>query len=120
MTDQINDKLTSEQLIERFASLNNISKEEAEQLVGAESEEEILKKIEEYTLQRINQNMPQLNRAQRRALAKSNKGKKKKSNPVVAVSETAKKINYIDLIQRLRDLNEKRENEEYEDVNENN
>ena len=31
------------------------------------------------------------------------------------ISETAKKLNYIELIQNLRELNEKKENENYDE-----
>ena len=75
MSDNINDKLTSEQLIQKFASINNISEIEAKNLIGAETEEEILKNIEHYTLSRINEQMPKLNRQQRRALEKKKKNK---------------------------------------------
>ena len=54
---------------------------------------------------------PPLNRAQRRALMHK-KGKKGKKQ-IDLVSETAKKLNYIELIQKLRELNSKKENEEY-------
>ena len=53
---------------------------------------------------------PPLNRAQRRALMhkKGKKGRKQMD----LVSETAKKLDYIELIQKLRALNEKKEQEE--------
>lgn len=57
-----------------------------------------------------------LNRAQRRALMK--KGGKTGRQQLGAIQETTQKLNYIDLIQRLRELNEKRENEENETINE--
>lgn len=120
MSTEINEKLTSEQLIKKFASINNISEEEALALIGADTEEEIYKKIEEYTLQRINEQMPKLNRAQRRALAKKSKKKQHKPDVSKAISETTKKINYINLIQDLRELNKKKENENYEDAIEDN
>ena len=52
------------------------------------------------------------NRAERRALAK--KIGKKGREQFGTISETAKKLNYIDLIQKLRALNEKEENLENE------
>jgi len=60
--------------------------------------------------------MPKLNRAQRRALAK--KAGKKQLSPAAteAIAETTRKINYIDLIQKLQDLNEKREKENYDEI----
>ena len=59
-----------------------------------------------------------LNRAQRRKLAKKNgrKGSKK----VDTMTDTIKKLNYIDLIEKLRELNEKKEQENYADANEDN
>lgn len=114
MSEQINDKPTLTELIQRFAKVNNISIEEAEQLVGAETEEEVFKKIEKYTLKNIKEKMLPLNRAQRRALAKKQK-KKNKDYTAEAIADTTKKLNYIDLIQKLRDLNEKKENENYVD-----
>lgn len=51
-----------------------------------------------------------LNRKQRRALLK--KGGKKGRQQLDAVTETAKKLNYIDLIQKLQELNKKREEED--------
>lgn len=107
-------------LIGRFAEINGISREEATNLIDAETEEEILKKIENYTLQRINENIPKLNRAQRRALAKKAKKKQLSPEATEAIAETTKKINYINLIQQLKELNEKRENENYDNANENN
>ena len=59
-----------------------------------------------------------MNRAQRRALKKKVGAKKyaemvaESGDVVGAVSETAKKLNYIDLIQKLRKLNEQKETEE--------
>ena len=48
-----------------------------------------------------------LNRAQRRALAK--KAGKRGRAQLDAIGETAKKLDYIDLIQKLRELNKKKE-----------
>jgi len=50
------------------------------------------------------------NRAERRALAKK-LGKKGRAN-LGTISETAKKLNYIDLIQKLREMNKENENEQ--------
>ena len=52
------------------------------------------------------------NRAERRRLAKK-LGKKGRAN-IGTVSETAKKLSYINLIQDLRELNNKKENNENE------
>lgn len=56
--------------------------------------------------------VPKMNRAQRRALAK--KAGKKGRNELGTISETARKLNYISLIQELRKLNEEKENNENE------
>ena len=112
-------KLTRQELIERFAEIQQISVEEAEQQVGAPTEEEILKKISDKTIEKINSTRVPMNRAQRRALKKKVGAKKyaemiAEGNDVVgAVSETAKKLNYIDLIQKMRKLNAEKENEDY-------
>ena len=105
----MSEKLTVEELIKRFAEIQKISIEEAKEQIGADTMEETLKNIEDFTINKINGG-PKLNRAQRRALAK--KAGKKGKQTAEAVSDTAKKLNYIDLIQRLRELNEKREKEE--------
>ena len=109
-------KLTERELIERYASIQGISYEEAELQVGATTTEEILKKIENKTLEKINSTRVPMNRAQRRALKKK-VGNKKYAEMIAesgdisaAVSETAAKLNYIDLIQKLRKLNEEKEN----------
>ncbi len=123
MSDQVNDKPTLVDIIKRFSEVTGLSIEEAEQKIGAATEEQILKNIEEYTLKKINEKMPQLNRAQRRLLAKKQKKQKGLSKEAVeAIADTTKKINYIDLIQRLQKLNEKNkgENENYEDEDEGN
>lgn len=54
----------------------------------------------------------QLNRAQRRALAK--KAEKRGRAQLEAIGETAKKLDYIDLIQKLRKMNEEKEKENNE------
>jgi len=110
-------EITKEELIERYAKIQQISIEEAEEQVGAPTEEEILKKIQDKTIEKINSTRVPMNRAQRRALKKKVGAKKyaemvNESGDVVgAVSETAKKLNYIDLIQKLRKLNEEKEKE---------
>ena len=101
------------ELIKRFAEVQGIKYEEAEKLVGADTDEEIMNKITNFTVEKINGGVT-LNRAQRRALAKKNKGKKKKvqfGNPITEINETAAKLNYIDLIQKLRKLNEEKAKE---------
>lgn len=95
-----------QELIKIFAQVNNISEEEAkEQLSAAETPEQMLELIKNINLEKIYSQTPQLNRAQRRALAK----KKDRSgrNQLEIITETAKKMNYINLIQKLRELNQK-------------
>ena len=104
-------------LIKRFAEIQGIDYAEAEKLVGADTEEEIMKKITDFTVQKINGGV-KLNRAQRRALAKKNKGNKAQTaqkSQIDEINETAAKLNYIDLIQKLRVLNEKKAKEIEED-----
>lgn len=120
------ENLTVEELIERFAQVQNISKEEAKEQIGADTPEKVLKKIQDKTIEKINSTRIPMNRAQRRALKKKI-GAKKYAEMVAdsgdvagVISETAKKLNYIDLIQKLRKLNaekekEKEENGEYDD-----
>lgn len=110
-------KPTAHELIERYASIQGISYEEAELQIGAPTEEEILKKIQDKTIEKINSTRVPMNRAQRRALKKK-VGAKKYAEMIVetgdvsaAVSETAQKLNYIHLIEKLRELNTKKENE---------
>ena len=106
---------TRDGLIQRFAQVQQISTEEAEKMIGAETPQEILQNIKKFTQNKIKSSMGHMNRAQRRAAARK-KGKKGKQ-AVDAVTETAIKINYIDLIQKLRALNKKREEEENEGTN---
>lgn len=112
---EINQHPSCEELIERYAKIQNISIEQAREDVGAPTEEEILKKIQDKTIEKINSTRVPMNRAQRRALKKKIGAKKyaeivaEGSDVVGAVSETAKKLNYIDLIQKLRKLNEENE-----------
>ena len=66
-----------------------------------------------------------MNRAQRRALKKKVGSKKyaemvANGDVVETISETAKKLNYIDLIQKLRKLNEEKEKENGETTTKNN
>ena len=115
LDDAADIKITKEELIERFAEIQQISKEEAEEQVGAPTEEEVLKNIEQKTIDKINSTRVPMNRAQRRALKKKVGAKKyaemvnETGSVADAVSETAKKLNYIDLIQKLRKLNKEKE-----------
>jgi len=114
-TEEINEKLSVDELIERYAKIQNISIEQAKEEVGAPTEEEILKKIQDKTIEKINSTRVPMNRAQRRALKKKVGAKKyaemvAESGDVTGViSETAAKLNYIDLIQKLRKLNKEKE-----------
>jgi len=109
--------LTVDELIARFAEIQNITKEEAREQVGADTPEEVLKKIQDKTIEKINSTRVPMNRAQRRALRKKVGAKKYAEmiadggDVVGAVSETAAKLNYIDLIQKLRKLNEEKAKE---------
>ena len=111
-------KPTKAELAERYAKIQQISIEQAMEEIGAPTEEEMLKKIEQKTIEKINSTRVPMNRAQRRALKKKVGAKKyaemmaESGDVVGAVSETAKKLNYIDLIQKLRKLNEEKEKEE--------
>ena len=67
---------------------------------------ETLEAVEQMITSNIEKNStPKLNRAQRRNLAK--KAGKHGRAQLGTISETARKLNYIDLIQKLRQLNEK-------------
>ena len=117
-TTEITETPTKEDLIKRYADIQKITLEEANEQVGADTVEEVLKKIEEKTLEKIRSTQPPMNRAQRRALKKKLGAKKyaeltaQSGDAVGAVAETAKKLNYIDLIQKLRKLNEEKKNNE--------
>ena len=109
--------ITQNDLIKRFAEIQGMTYEDAAKEVGAETDEEIMKKITDFTVQKINGGV-KLNRAQRRALAKKNKGNKAKAaqkSQIDEINETAAKLNYIDLIQKLRKLNEEKAKEIEED-----
>jgi len=59
--------------------------------------------------------MPPMNRAQRRAWLK--KHKRRIKSTAETITDTAQKLNYIELIKKLRELNEKKEKEIKEDEN---
>lgn len=105
---------TKEELINKFAQVQQITIKEAQETIGAETPQEILQNIKKFTQNKIKSHM---NRAQRRAAARK-KGKKGKSKRggIADVAKAVTKINYIDLIQRLRELNKKREEEENENT----
>lgn len=117
------ENLTKEQLLKRFAEAQAVSEEEAANMVGGETAEDVLENIKKFTEQKIKEAMPPMNRAQRRAWMKKHKHDKKRIKPAAeTISETAEKLNYINLIQKLRELNEKKEKEieSYENADENN
>ena len=106
--------LTLEQIKERFAQINGISAEEAEQQLGsAKDADEALEIIKQFTLKKYREEHP-LNRKQRRALAKKSK------NKAESIQQAVEKIGYINLIEKFRALNEKREKEQKEETNQNN
>lgn len=105
MTEQI----TTNQLLERFAQIQGISIKDAKKLVGADTVEDILNNITQFTKAKIQAENRPMNRKQRRALAKK-LGKKGRSKAEI-IADTAEKLNYIDLIQKFRALNEKQEKE---------
>ena len=115
MEKTVDTKPTRQELIERYAAIQGISYEESELQVGAPTEEEILKKIQDKTIEKINSTRVPMNRAQRRALKKTVGAKKyaemvaDSGDVVTAISETAQKLNYVDLIQKLRKLNKEKE-----------
>lgn len=115
-TTEVNENLTVDELIKRYAEIHEISYEEAKLQVGAPTEEEILKNIQEKTLEKIRSFNPPMNRAQRRALKKKVGAKKyaeltaNNNDAVSVITETAKKLSYVDLIQKLRKLNEEKKN----------
>lgn len=106
----MSEEMTKKQLIKRFAEIQKLTFDEAEKLIGDETAEEVLNKIKEFTFNKITENAPHLNRKQRRALAKKT-GNKALAKNTDAIADTTKKLNYINLIQNLRELNEKREKE---------
>ena len=114
-TTEVNEKPTKEWLIKRYSEVMKISLEESEAQIGADTPEEILKNIEQKTLEHIRSKQVPMNRAQRRALKKKVGAKKyaemvaESGDIVSAVSETAAKLNQINLIQKLRKLNKEKE-----------
>ena len=89
-------------------------------VTGLTTDQDNIEKIVEETTSAIEDKTNQLqfhNRAQRRAFAKK-LGKSGRAK-MGTISETAKKLNYINLIEKLRELNKKKENENYEQATEN-
>ena len=88
-------------------------------VTGLTTDQDNIDAIVEETTSAIEDKTNQLqfhNRAQRRAFAKK-LGKSGRAK-MGTISETAKKLNYIDLIEKLRKLNEEKENENYEQATE--
>lgn len=115
---ETNVKPTIEDVIRKYSEVNQISIEEAESQVGADTIDRVLKNIQDKTLEKIRSQHPPMNRAQRRALKKK-VGSQKYAQMVVdqqdeigAVTQTAVKLNMINLIQKLRKLNEEKENKD--------
>ena len=89
-------------------------------VTGLTTDQDNIDTIVEETTSAIENKTEQLqfhNRAQRRAFAKK-LGKSGRAK-MGTISETAKKLTYINLIQKLRELNEEKENENYEQATEN-
>lgn len=88
-------------------------------VTGLTTDQDNIEEIVEETTSAIENkvNQPQFhNRAQRRAFAKK-LGKSGRAK-MGTISEAAKKLTYINLIQQIRELNEKEENENYEQATE--
>ena len=88
-------------------------------VTGLTTDQDNIDAIVEETTSAIEDKTNQLqfhNRAQRRAFAKK-LGKSGRAK-MGTISETAKKLNYIDLIEKLRKLNGEKENENYEQATE--
>ena len=118
-----NNKLTVKELIERFAEIQGLSIEEATELVGADTEVEVMRKIQDYTLDKIKHAEIKLNRKQRRAIQRKHGTKNVPLTTTLqeeqdVINDAARRLAYIDLIQKLRKLNEKKakENENGETI----
>jgi len=88
-------------------------------VTGLTTDQDNIEEIVEETTSAIESkvNQPQFhNRAKRRKFAKK-LGKSGRAK-MGTISETAKKLTYINLIQKLRELNEEKENENYEQATE--
>lgn len=90
-------------------------------VTGLTTDQDNIEEIVEETTSAIENKTEQLqfhNRAERRKFAKK-LGKSGRAK-MGTISETAKKLTYINLIEKLRKLNEEKENENYETTTENN
>jgi len=133
LTNEINESFvtddvaiqSTEEIIDRFAAIHNMSREDAMdrlKVVSTSSPTYTLSRIEKYTVDKINSKRVTMNREQRRALKKKVGAKKyaemiaEEGDTVEVIVETAKKLNYIDLIQKLKKINEENEkNGKYND-----
>ena len=107
-------------ILKNVASKINITEEEAEQkltemLNDPESLDTVQAQINK-DIETRQEALRPMNREQRRRLMK--KAGKAGRQQMSSINDTAKKLNYINLIQQLRELNKKKENENYEDSNE--
>jgi len=84
-----------------------------EEVLATNNIEEIVEKTTSAIENKVNQ-LQFHNRAERRAFAKK-LGKAGRAQ-FSSISETAKKLNYIDLIQKLRKLNNEKENNNNENL----
>jgi len=89
----------------------------AKRLTSPENLQQVEAQIKQDLQQQMSQRQP-LNRKQRRALKK--KAGKAGREQLSAITNTAEKLNYIDLIQKLQELNAKKEKENDTSINENN
>lgn len=117
MNEQINNDI-----IKNLAARTEVSEEEAERkltetLNDPENLESVQKQIDKMIAKRQAAAKP-MNREQRRRLMK--KAGKAGRQQMASINETTKKLNYINLIEQLRELNKKKENENYEDAVEDN
>ena len=111
--------MNKKEIITRFAQLYNLSYDDAAALVDDENENEVMNKITSYIAQQIkSKSKIVLNRKQKRKLMK--KAGKQGRNQFNTISDTSTKLGYIDLIQKLRKLNEQKEKEENDNAIENN
>lgn len=88
-------------------------------VTGLTTDQDNIEEIVEETTSAIENkvNQPQFhNRAERRRFTKK-LGKSGRAK-MGTISETAKKLTYVNLIQKLRELNEEKENENYEQATE--
>ena len=87
--------LTKEQLLKRFAEAQGISEEEAVNLIGGETADDVMTNIKKFTQEKIRESMPPMNRAQRRAWQKKQRRNKNRIKPAAeTISDTAEKLDF--------------------------